>query len=423
MKKQLLTTIVVLLATAFVFTSCGGNESTNPATTTASSPLDGVWFSFDTYAATESQPEITFIDTKIVINGTSGSFYEVDDFFVENMTIHENLLLADAATQATYGYSSTSAEPLPFFYPFVNTFNIVTDGNDVLFVQGNSSQSAVLSEDGATLTVYDNHGNSSEYTKLEGYTPGPLEDTWFTMEYNETVESYEYFGRLVFFGNKYQMYTVTDDYLDAFDAWVADPSSAEFVEDEYSYPYVLTGTYSVNGSAISLTNESTSLGQPENLTWTYDAASGIITAEVAGGELEFLSQTALMAQLGPELFNTNGSFNGTWYGTVSEAGENDYTGFPIYKFIIDSETGELFVASETYLEQISAYNEGTRSEEPVEEWVALDVGYFMYSDEGELDFEGSDVFYSIDLDEVTETFSIYFSSYDQDVVFTLFATE
>lgn len=161
--------------------------------------------------------------------------------------------------------------------------------------------------------------------------------------------------------------------------YIADEENAIFPDIEYEFPYALYGTYAVNGTNVTLTLANPPEDMPGTLSGVIDGISFSICFpddEEGIAEMWYMSVADLASLLSSSGsggsgsgsggsssssdsgtgFNADGSLDGTWLGRTMDDTSIyfNYSGFDIYKLIIDGSSVTFYTADN--MDDMSEWN-------------------------------------------------------------------
>ena len=259
--------------------------------------FDGTWiWSVDVPASSGIMGDsaaYSSVMQKLVIDGTTAKSYAATDAYQMG-----------AYFIALYKGSDpdfTGPDLLPEFDSDFETGTVsVTDGvASILFLDGSESvslEAATMAQDGNSFSTPGEDENGDPITMtFTRYTAGALDGEWVTADnYSDDTTGLLYdqvLGKIVFYGNNFQVFNTTDDYDEAVDDWFFGEED-EFPEAEYDFPYTMYGTYAVNGTAITLTLTDPPDGIPATIPGTI--GTDTLSFEIDGDEQYYVKPASLV---------------------------------------------------------------------------------------------------------------------------------
>lgn len=388
--------------------------------------LDGIWICFRNFPADADNdiPAHTAAVEKIVIYDDLAISYTATDAYMIEVAGWESIKDLDPATLAFLGYDITGPDPLPQFEedPIYGDITLDNDDNSLSFAfyydDDPLIREGTLAADGNSFTIIDEDENGDPlqltFEKTSFTDDDLLGEVWYEADdyYADEDGDSEYsevLNKIVFYGDKFQMYSVSDDYTEGIEEWLYGDAD-EYPELRFDIPYTAYGTFTQNDDGLTLTFESAPDPDITTATAEYSGCYLILTyAESDGDEIYYSQASALLY---PDrgiihLPNEDGVMDGTWFGTVTDPLTlyNDYSGFVTYKLVIDGDSVIMYKVTEACAYQMGNYNyAGLSGSGPSPVWDDPVEGTLSYQG-GELTivFEEEEPLY-LDSDDDFETF-------------------
>lgn len=183
--KKIVLSLIVLLAAALLFTSCGGNEPNNPAPAPAPVSYDGTWICRELVIMPGTYQGVNFTDgttgffSKVVISGNTYKMYTVD------------VATYLPALEAWVDSHSASVKPEPTWSSTVyDEGTIAINGSSVSItstMHANYTNSGTIAADNHSFSMPDVHPLTNApvtvtYVKQEPVTIASLAGTWTNFE-------------------------------------------------------------------------------------------------------------------------------------------------------------------------------------------------------------------------------------------------
>ena len=261
-----------------------------PAPPVPSVSFDGTWvWTMEVPASSSIMGEVPAYNTvmqKVVIEGETAKSY------VTTVDYQMSAYFLAAAKGENPAFNGPDLFPEYETEFDTGTVSVTDNALTVIFPDGSASENypilaAVMADDGNSFSFTGEDDNGDPVTiTYEKFTAGPLDGDWVFREYfDNTYPYYQILNKIVFYGDSFQLFDVdVYDYEDAIDDWLEDPTG-EFPAPEYNFPYEYYGTYTVDGTSLTLTFDPALMGgQPADIpgiigtdSFSIDEGEGIAT--------------------------------------------------------------------------------------------------------------------------------------------------